>query len=241
MTKTQEQIALEFRQLKQRSGLTWPQIAKAAGYNSQSSIQRYYTEGESQKNYLPPNIIEALLKIMPGRGDPPIQEEDIMLLAPLQGFTEGYTFPVKSSRTLQGGLASAPYSGSFTGADKIPVLAYAAASGEKNAINLENDVPIRWIDRPPQLIGVVKAAAAHIMGDSMEPRYQDGETVYINMAMPPMKGKDCLYSTKDGYTHIKKFLRQDKEYIYVHQYNPAKDIKIHKRDIESIYAIVGRD
>lgn len=164
-----------------------------------------------------------------------------MELAPLLGFTPGYTYTPEKPQRTKGGLASDPYSGTWKGPDKIPVLAYAAASGEKNAINLENDVPIRWVDRPVCLIGVVKAAAVQLMGDSMYPRYRDGELAYVNLSMPPQKDRDCIFNTKDGYTHIKEYLKQDKEYVYFRQWNPEKDIKIHKRDIVSMYAVVGRD
>lgn len=241
MMQTQEKIAEKFQRLQARSGYSWREISEFCGYTHQSAIQRYYTPGGNSKPYLPPKMIDSLLKHMVGKGQPPITEADIMELAPLLGFQPDYSYPTESPKNPKVGLASAPYSGAWAGNDKIPVLAYAAASGEKNAINLENDVPIRWVDRPVCLIGVVKAAAVQLMGDSMTPRYRDGELAYVNLSAPPQKNRDAIIITKDGFSHLKEYIGQDKEYVYLHQWNPDKQIKVHKRDIESMYAVVGRD
>lgn len=146
-----------------------------------------------------------------------------------------------SERTPSRGFQSAPYSGIWAGVDKIPVVAYAAASGERVAINLEHDAPVRMIERPHWLAGVPKAVAVQIIGESMIPRYRDGEVVFVNMSMPPAKGKDCIFNTRDGFTHIKQFLKADKEFYYFHQWNPDTEFNIHRRDIENIYQIVGRE
>lgn len=209
-------------------------IAKDCGYNSAEDMRIILRSAK----VLPAADIDFLLRKLAGRGDPPVTDAEIMQLAALKGF---HPQAAPAQANSQPGFASAPYSGAWTGPDKIPVLAYAAASGERNAVNLENDIPIRWIERPHWLVGVVRAAAAQIMGDSMYPRYMDGDLVFINMSMPPVKGKDCIVNTKDGYTHIKQYLGQDKQNVRFHQYNPPQDITIHKRDIESMYAIVGRD
>lgn len=243
MMRTQTEVAEKFQELRARSGMSWAEVSKLCGYTYQSAMQRYYTPGMHDKPYLPVKIIDVLLKHFVGLGTPAITAEEVMLMAPLAGFEKDQEFEARSAAPPKAGegMAAAPYSGAWAGPDKIPVLAYAAASGERNAVNLENDIPIRWIERPHWLVGVVKAAAAQIMGDSMYPRYMDGDLVFINMSMPPVKGKDCVVNTKDGYTHIKQYLGQDKQSARFHQYNPPQDITIHKRDIESMYAIVGRD
>lgn len=236
--KNQKQIAETLRELKERSGLSWTEIAVACGYKTQSSIQRFYTEGGNDKNYLPVHIIDGLLKSIVGKGQPPITDEEIMYLAPLMGF---HTANPDKPAAPSGGFSSAPYTGSWAGIDKIPVVAYAAASGERVAINLENDLPIKFIERPHWLVGVPKAAAVQIIGESMSPRYRDGEIVFINMSAPVLKGKDCIFNTRDGYTHIKQFIKNDKDFYYFHQWNPDKEFSIHRREIESIYQIVGRE
>lgn len=240
--KNQKQIAETFRALKERSGLSWTEIAIACGYKTQSSIQRFYTEGGNDKDHLPVHIVNGLLKTIVGKGQPPIAEDEIVALAPLLGFNTPPSPTYGSEQPKpEYGMASAPYTGSWAKVDKIPVVAYAAASGERVAINLEHDAPIKLIERPHWLAGVPKAVAVQIIGESMSPRYRDGEIVFINMSAPVIKGKDCIFNTRDGYTHIKQFLKIDKEFYHFHQWNPEKEFTIHRRDIENIYQIVGRE
>ena|SRR6218665_370781 len=123
---------------------------------------------------------------------------------------------------------------------KIAVLGYASGSGEKTAINWEHDAPVDWVDPLPGLAGVSKAAALMILGDSMEPRYRAGEIIFVNRAVPPRAGQDCVIDTKSGETHIKQFVRQDHDTVYFLQFNPQKEFSLKKAEIIGLYAVVGR-
>jgi len=242
--KDQTQLADYFDNLKNRSGLTWPEIAKACGYKGQSSIQRYYTPGgmASDRNYLPQDIIKGLLDIMVGRGAPPITKEDVLLMAPTL-----YSPVIRhlGEDFKSGGFSEHPYNGEYYKSKspiggKIPVLGFASGSSETNAINWDMDVPIDWVDPLPSMSGVAKSAALMILSDSMAPRYRENEIIFVNRSRTPDMGKDCVIDTRDGHTHIKRFLRQDKEHIYLEQFNPPKELKFHKRDVIGIYAVIGR-
>lgn len=123
---------------------------------------------------------------------------------------------------------------------KIPVLGYASGSGEKAAINWDYDAPIAWVDAPPALAGVPKASALMYTGDSMYPRYRDGDIIILNRALQPKAGQDCVFDTTDGETHVKVYIRSDHEFFYFQQYNPEKEIKYSRRDIAGIYAVSSR-
>lgn len=144
------------------------------------------------------------------------------------------------------GLADDTYTGSHfaqksTVWGKIPVLGYASGSGDNTtAINWDHDAPVDWVDPIPGLEGVNKASALMILGDSMEPRYRAGEIIFVNRAVPPRPRQDCVIDTKNGETHIKEFVSQDKEFIHVRQFNPAKTLQISKTEITGLYAVVGR-
>ncbi len=143
------------------------------------------------------------------------------------------------------GLQEARYSGEYYKSKspiggKIPVLGFASGSSETNAINWDMDVPIDWVDPLPSMSGVAKSAALMILSDSMAPRYRENEIIFVNRSRTPDMGKDCVIDTRDGHTHIKRFLRQDKEHIYLEQFNPPKELKFHKRDVIGIYAVIGR-
>lgn len=123
---------------------------------------------------------------------------------------------------------------------KIPVLGYASGTAETTAINWDYDAPIGWVEAPPKLAGVLKASAVIYRGDSMYPRYLDEDVIIMNRAVMPAKGRDCVFDTKDGGTHIKTFLRADKDFYYFKQYSPEKEIKIPRREVIGIYAVTDR-
>lgn len=66
--------------LKQRSGMSLGKIAKAAGYKSASSVQRYFSE-DYDAPYLPPEIAERFVKAFVGKGRPAITATEIVSLA----------------------------------------------------------------------------------------------------------------------------------------------------------------
>jgi len=73
----------EMRKLRMRSGYSMDKLAKALGYKAGSSYQRYEEEAKFKKPFLPTELIDKLLKVLPGLGDPPIQREEILSLSGL--------------------------------------------------------------------------------------------------------------------------------------------------------------
>jgi len=37
----------------------------------------------------------------------------------------------------------------------------------------------------------------------MRPRYMDEDVIIINRAVPPAKGRDCVFDIRGGATHVK--------------------------------------
>lgn len=123
---------------------------------------------------------------------------------------------------------------------KIPVLGYASGSDERTAINWDYDAPIGWVEAPPKLAGVLKASAVIYRGESMRPRYMDEDVLIINRGLQPAKGRDCVFDTKDGGTHVKTYIGADKGFYYFRQYNPEQEIKIARSEVIGIYAVTDR-
>lgn len=67
--------------LRDRAGLTMQEMALALGYAGRSSIQRYESEGEYTKAWLPREFVDKLVPILVGRGDPPITKAEVLRLA----------------------------------------------------------------------------------------------------------------------------------------------------------------
>jgi len=62
-------------ELRKRSGMSLDSIAKAMGFKGQSSIQRYFAP--TYDKFLRPEILEAFLRAVAGKGQPPIAGEDV--------------------------------------------------------------------------------------------------------------------------------------------------------------------
>lgn len=80
----QSKAALELKRLRERAGYSVRQIAaalKAAGspYGGSASTFAYY-ESQFRRPYLPGDLVESLVPLLEGRGDPPVTERQILAL-----------------------------------------------------------------------------------------------------------------------------------------------------------------
>jgi len=75
-----DSASARFRELRKRANLSRPALAKALGFKHPSGIQRYEQDGARSRNYVPPEILEKLVKALVGKGDPPITLSEVMVL-----------------------------------------------------------------------------------------------------------------------------------------------------------------
>lgn len=121
----------------------------------------------------------------------------------------------------------------------VPVYGYAAGSPKKG-LHLMNGEAIDWAPRHPAQYGIRDAFAVYVFSDSMEPRYFQGELVYVHPGRPPEMNRDCVIELQNGDAYIKRFLKQSEDKIRVIQFNPLEEREFLKSDIKAIYAVVGR-
>lgn len=81
---TQSKAALELKHLRERAGYSVRQIAaalKAVGspYGGSASTFAYY-ESQFRRPYLPGDLVESLVPLLEGRGDPPITKRQVLAL-----------------------------------------------------------------------------------------------------------------------------------------------------------------
>ena len=69
------------------------------------------------------------------------------------------------------------------------------------------DGPIGYTPRPANLAGVRGAYAIYMVGDSMEPRYEQGWLLHVNPFKPPTRGRDVVLYKTDQAVLIKQFVR----------------------------------
>ncbi|WND02043.1 S24 family peptidase [Temperatibacter marinus] len=130
-----------------------------------------------------------------------------------------------------------PYAPSHNSLRDLPVM--GAAQGGPDGNLIMNDDPIDWTDRPQTLLGVTEAFAVYITGDSMSPKYEDGDLLYIHPNRPFKKGRYVVIETTDQRGYIKQFRKWDETDLIVRQFNPAKDLRIPRASIERVMLVIG--
>lgn len=122
----------------------------------------------------------------------------------------------------------------------LPVFGLASAGDDGRF--LMNGQKIAEVECPPMLMGVPDAYAAYVHGESMVPRYESGETVWINPHIPPRRRDYVLaqIATDDptiyaGY--VKRFVSFGDE-LRLEQFNPQKELEFPRPDVISVHKIV---
>jgi phage repressor protein C with HTH and peptisase S24 domain len=88
------------------------------------------------------------------------------------------------------------------------------------------------------------AYAVYVVGDSMEPRYFAGETVFVNPRLPIGKGAFVVAQISGGdeaephHAFIKRFVSQDSRRLRLEQYNPKKVIEFPTSKVVSVHRII---
>lgn len=124
----------------------------------------------------------------------------------------------------------------------LPVMGLAA-SGRENWFEWNGEI-LDYVVRPAVLERVPNAYALFNQGTSMEPRYLEGDTLYIHPGRPITH--NCfvvvqLRPARDGDAPtalIKQFVKRANGEVVLHQFNPPKDIKIPQDQVVSIHRIV---
>lgn len=108
-----------------------------------------------------------------------------------------------------------------------------------------NGEVIERIPRPPELEGVDDAYAAYVIGDSMKPRFREGDRVWVHPRRPARKGMDVIVQLfaenanepPEGY--IKEFVSFAGKDLVLSQHNPATELRYKRERVKSVHVIVG--
>jgi phage repressor protein C with HTH and peptisase S24 domain len=100
-----------------------------------------------------------------------------------------------------------------------------------------------YVRRPPGLATDRTVYALYVQNDSMAPKFEQGDLVYLSGTRPPKPGEYVLIElhpetegTASGF--IKRFKkRKDGRYV-LEQFNPAKDIEIDERQVKLIHRVI---
>jgi phage repressor protein C with HTH and peptisase S24 domain len=146
------------------------------------------------------------------------------------------SFPIGRRYDLRTELVSLPRG------ECIPV--YGQAVGGKDDEFVLSGNQVSEVLAPPTLLHVPNAYAVYVVGDSMEPRYFAGETVFVNPRLPISRGSFVVAQiSKDQEAekpraYIKRFLSQDAKRLRLEQYNPKKIFEFSTSTVVAIHRIV---
>jgi DNA-binding Xre family transcriptional regulator len=156
------------------------------------------------------------------------------------------TFPAGAASIAPRGLASpaaleyaAPELISAS-APRIPVRG-TAQGGPQGAFMLTGD-DIDYVRCPQRLATAQGTYALFIEGDSMAPRYEPGELVFVSPRRPARVGDDVVIVLSNGEgeqtAYIKRLVRQGGEIVVVEQFNPPKEIRFPAAEIETMHLVL---
>src|SRR6266849_1526253 len=128
------------------------------------------------------------------------------------------------------------------GAAWIPV--YGHAVGGKDGEFVLSGNQVSEVPAPPSLSHVPDAYAVYVVGDSMEPRYFAGETVFVNPRLPISRGSFVVAQISKGQeteprVYVKRFVSQDAKRLRLEQYNPKKILEFPMSTVVAIHRIVN--
>jgi hypothetical protein len=125
------------------------------------------------------------------------------------------------------------------GNEPIPIR--SAARGGRDQEMFLADGPIGYTPRPANLSGVRGAYAIYMIGDSMEPRYEQGWLLHVNPFKPPTRGRDVVVYKKGDAVLIKQFVRWEGEALVLQQLNPAQELRVPREEVMECHLVVGVD
>jgi len=124
---------------------------------------------------------------------------------------------------------------------RIPVYG-VAIGGADGAFQMNGDI-IDYVFCPPGLERVPGVYAIYVQGESMEPRFEAGETVWVHPNRPVRPGDDVVVQIKendcdDPVGFIKRLVKKTTEHLVVKQFNPPKEIEFYMDTVVSCHRVV---
>jgi len=226
MTEQSEWVTGRVRALRRQANMTMTEFAHALGYKTASGVQRYEDPALYKDRFIRRDLADKMVAGLVGKGKPAITTDDVLALAGIGSLESSNNASVGEPISRTGPL--------------IPL--YGQAAGGIDGDFILNGNEIDRVAAPPSLAGVPGAYAVHISGDSMEPRYFDGEIAYINPQTRCRKGNFVVAQIKksDGeapFAFVKRFVRFTEEGLVLEQYNPPKEIVFPKDSVHSVHFI----
>ncbi len=211
-----------------QTGLTLTALAEQAGI-SPSTLTRFYNS-QHHRHILSATTFMKLAAAVARRGMAEAKPEtgnDRSKVVNIWGARDisGYKMPLNE-----------PYGDSPR---HIPVL--GGAVGGTDGEFVMNGQVNEYVLAPPALSRVVGAYAVYMWGDSMVPKYEEGQLLYVHPARPPRAKDYVVVQLHDGTALIKRFVSASAEIVKLEQFNSASTIEIPRSQVNTVHTIMLAD
>lgn len=228
---TQTSLGEKLLSLKERSGLSLANIARAAGYKNASSIQRYF-DAAYDAEYLPSKLATKLTEALVGFGEPLITSLDI------EELTE-FGFELKR-RSFSPNPIALQRRETFV-IECNPTHAIGTYIDEAEAFILAND-PVTAFEKDKKL-SARSIEALYVSTSSLAPRFLPGEIAFFEHDRPPLQGSDVLViinrdDSEDEVYILAKFVEQGRESVVLEILTPPRRFEVSRRDIDVMYPLL---
>jgi transcriptional regulator with XRE-family HTH domain len=101
--------------------------------------------------------------------------------------------------------------------------------------------PVGYTSRPHNLSGVRDGYAIYMVGELMQPRYEQGWLLHVNPFKPPSPGRDVVVLKQGKAVVIGQFVSWEADALVLRQLNPPEELRIPRADVIGCHLIVGVD
>jgi phage repressor protein C with HTH and peptisase S24 domain len=176
--------------------------------------------------------VALIEKALVRRGTPPIARTEVWELAGPEFAAELSTEPANATigtKTRGFGVTIPLYGQAVGGVDGEFVM---------NEGNKLSDVTA-----PPGLESVSGAYAVSVSGESMEPRYFDGEVVFVHPKRRPVRGDFVVAQIQNPNSStplafVKRLIRYNEGGLVLEQFNPPKQMRFDHQTVVSLHVII---
>lgn len=124
----------------------------------------------------------------------------------------------------------------------VPV--HGIAVGGSDADFYSNGEIVDYVRRPPGIANAKDVYALFVTGHSMEPRFEDGELLYVNPKRNPSIGDYVVIEfhaakgDRNGRGFIKRLTRRTATKLICEQFNPPKMLEFPLTSVKSVHRII---
>lgn len=228
-----ETIGDRIRRARTQKGLTQQQLADHFGIARVS-----VTQWENNTTQPGSDKLIGLTELLGGDAEWYITGHGMPPLA------DGVRIAVKQSGRQKREMTDAPNATigeKVTGAG-VMVPVYGQAVGGIDGQFLMNGTILYEVMAPPQIAEIAGAYGVQISGDSMFPRYEDGEVAFVDPRRRVKKGDYVVAQIQfdehePPHAYVKRFVRHNAEELVLSQFNPPKELTFDHDQVVSVHFI----